>query len=77
MTWILGIVLLVLAVVAFLLLAWWGLGIIVAAVLVAAVVLLFSRGAAKTVERAQKPPTVAPGKERGGAKTANERVGQG
>jgi membrane protein implicated in regulation of membrane protease activity len=77
MTWIIGIVLVVLAIFAFLLLAWWGLGIIVAAGLVAAVVLLFSRGAAKTVARAHKPPTAAPGKHRGRAETANERVGQG
>jgi membrane protein implicated in regulation of membrane protease activity len=77
MTWIIGIVLAILAVVAFVVFAWWTVGIIAAAALVLAVVLLFSRSAAKTVERAHKPPTAAPGKARGGAETANERVGQG
>ena len=77
MTWIVGIVLVALAAVAFLVFAWWSVGIIAALALVVAVVLLFSRGAAKTVERAHKPPTAAPGKSRGGAETANERVGQG
>jgi membrane protein implicated in regulation of membrane protease activity len=77
MTWIIGIILVVLAVFAFLLLAWWGVGIIAAAALLAVVVLLFARSGARTVERAHKPPTAAPGKERGGATTANERVGQG
>jgi membrane protein implicated in regulation of membrane protease activity len=77
MTWIIGIVVAILAVVAFVVFAWWTVGIIAAAALVLAVVLLFSRSAAKTVERAHKPPTAAPGKARGGAETANERVGQG
>jgi membrane protein implicated in regulation of membrane protease activity len=77
MTWIIGIVLTVLVIVGFLLMAWWGLGILVAAAVVFAVVVLYSRSAAKTVERAHKPPTAAPGKARGGAETANERVGQG
>jgi membrane protein implicated in regulation of membrane protease activity len=77
MTWIIGIIVAVLAAVAVMVFAWWSLGIIAAAALVLAVVLLFSRSAARTVERAHKPPTAAPGKVRGGAETANERVGQG
>jgi membrane protein implicated in regulation of membrane protease activity len=77
MTWIIGIVLAILAAVAFVVFAWWSIGIIAAIALVVVVVVLFSRSAARTVERAHKPPTASPGKVRGGAETANERVGQG
>jgi membrane protein implicated in regulation of membrane protease activity len=77
MIWIIGILLAILAAVAVMVFAWWSVGIIAAVALVVAVVVLFSGSAAKTVERAHKPPTAAPGKARGGAETANERVGQG
>jgi D-alanyl-lipoteichoic acid acyltransferase DltB (MBOAT superfamily) len=74
MTYILGAVFVAIAVVLFVFTGIWGglLWILVAAVALA--VVFFGR--ARTVERARTEPTGTPRKSRGGAETANERVGQ-
>jgi D-alanyl-lipoteichoic acid acyltransferase DltB (MBOAT superfamily) len=74
MTYILGAVFVSLAVVLFIFTGIWGglLWMLVAAVALA--VVFFGR--ARTIERARTQPTGTPRKARGGAETANERVGQ-
>ena len=82
MTWIIGLVLAVVAVFAVLLLAWWGLPIIAVIAVLAVVYVIQSRKsagpAAGTIETGRRTePTGTPRKAAGGAETANERVGQG
>jgi hypothetical protein len=76
MTWIIGIVLTAVAVLAVFIFAWWSVPIIVAAAAVLVLALALSRKGAVTVERARKEPTGTPRKATSGAETANERVGQ-
>ena len=80
MTWFIGLLLTALAVIALLVLAWWGLPILIVAVIILAVFLLSSRKSggpnAGTIERGRKEPTGTVRSASGGAETANERVGQ-
>jgi hypothetical protein len=81
MTWIIGIVLAVVAIFAFVVLAWWGLPIAAVLGVLALVYVLQSRKsrgpAAGTIETGRRTePTGTPRKAAGGAETANERVGQ-
>jgi hypothetical protein len=74
MTYILSAVFISIAVVLLIFTGIWGglLWILVAGVALA--IVFFGR--ARTVERARTEPTGTPRKARGGAETANERVGQ-
>jgi hypothetical protein len=81
MTWIIGLVLTALAVVAFFVLAWWGLPFLLVAAVLYGVYVLNSRKkggdpTAGTIERGRKEPTGTIRKAHGDAETANERVGQ-
>jgi hypothetical protein len=77
MTWIIGLILTTVAVVAFFIFAWWSVPIIIIAAVLFVLALLFSRKGAATVERtARAQPTGTPVKSTSGTETANERVGQ-
>jgi hypothetical protein len=81
MTWIISIIVAVLAAAAFILLAWWGLPILLVLGALFAVYAFASRRSggpeAATIERGRTEPTGTVRKASGGAETANERVGQG
>jgi hypothetical protein len=80
MTWFIGLALTALAVIAVLVLAWWGLPILLVGAVIFAVYALSSRKSsgpkAATIERGRKEPTGTVRKSSSGAETANERVGQ-
>jgi VIT1/CCC1 family predicted Fe2+/Mn2+ transporter len=74
MTYIVYGVLIAIAVVLFIFTGIWG-GLVWIAIAGIALAILFF-GNARTVERSRVEPTGTPRKARGGAETANERVGQ-
>ena len=80
MTWIIGIVFAALAVVAMLILAWWGLPFLIVGAVIFGIYLANSRKSAGpnagTIERGRKEPTGTVRSSTSGAETANERVGQ-
>jgi hypothetical protein len=81
MGWFIALVALALAILAFFILAWWGLPIAAVLGLVAGLYIAQSRKTAGpdagTIERGRRrEPTGVPRKSSGGAETANERVGQ-
>jgi hypothetical protein len=80
MTWIIGLVLTALVVVAFFIFAWWGLPFLLVAGVILGIYLLNSRKSAGpnagTIERGRKEPTGTVRKGSGDAETANERIGQ-
>jgi hypothetical protein len=78
---ILAAILAALGVVAFFVLAWWGLPILVVAAVLALIHIMSTRKTAGpdagTIERGRRTePTGTPRKASGDAETANERVGQ-
>jgi hypothetical protein len=81
MTWIIGLVLAVIVIVAFLLFAWWGIPFLIAGAVVFGLIALAGARKAEQAEPEepirQTEPTGTTGAARGGAETANERVGQG
>jgi hypothetical protein len=81
MSWFIGLVVAALAILAFFVLAWWGLPIAAVLGLLAALYIAQSRKSAGpgagTIETGRRQePSGMPRKSSGGAETANERVGQ-
>ena len=81
MSWFIGLVVAALAILAFFILAWWGLPIALVLGVLAAIYIAQSRKSAGpragTIETGRRQePTGMPRKSSGGAETANERVGQ-
>jgi VIT1/CCC1 family predicted Fe2+/Mn2+ transporter len=74
MTYLLSAALIAIAVVLFIFTGVWG-GLVWILVAGIALAIVFA-GRARTIERARTEPTGTPRKPRGGAETANERVGQ-